>query len=110
MTGKISEEDLFQGIGISEVQVENMVNSGSQHVEYAVHGRMLNVEICAPNMAAAILSLTPDLQKQFFKYVLGKLPEIGDQLVITSKGNKRGARVVRLKSELPEWDTILMTR
>ncbi len=110
-TTEISSAKLMEEIGISKEEADNIPKDVSQYLEYDVDGdgELLYVEICAPNLCVSLLAMPVSDQKKFFGALLKRVPEVGDQLIITDR-KQRGARVVRMKGVPPAANNLLLTR
>ena len=101
------------GMELSEIREGRPAdsNKASQYFEYhaGACGEVINVESTATSVMGEILRLSVFQQASVFLSILHEIESPGDQVVITGDEKKRGARVVRLKSDDPKVYELLLT-
>lgn len=107
-------KELMEEAGITQDHLDAARSTESAFLHYLIHGRPVFVEVIAPNLVETLLQLPYDDQAKFMAVILNLVPDVGDQEVIVDDhgdGKKRrGARVIRMKSERDKFINLLITR
>ncbi len=104
---------LMEEAGITEEMVDAARSSESIFLSYIIKQKWVRLEVIAPNLTEALLQLPPDLQEKMVAALVGLVPEIGDSEVLDDDSDhkkRRGARVIRMKSEEEGEINLLLTR
>lgn len=104
---------LMEEVGITDEMVDAARSSESIFLSYLINGRWVRLEVIAPNLTEAVLQLPPEFQEKMVAVLVGLVPEIGDSEVLEDHSDhkkRRGARIIRMKSEAEGEINLLLTR
>ncbi len=99
--------ELMKQANIAEHKLGNI---GSAFLSYKINGRWVYVEIIAPNLAEHLLQMSVEQQCDLIAVMLNLVTEVGDHEILTDRGQNRGARIIRMKSEEDKNINLLITR
>lgn len=103
----------MEEIGITEEVVDAARAGESIFLSYLIEQKWVRLEVIAPNLTEALLQLPPELQEKMVTVLVGLVLEVGDSEVLEDDSDhkkRRGARIIRMKSEKEGEINLLLTR